>query len=72
MKIYKAELISHQKTTLSVEYGSIYGVSSDSFQVCCGERMIKIKELQMEAKKRMSVAEFVRGYHLQKGEKLGE
>ncbi|HEY1659871.1 MAG TPA: methionyl-tRNA formyltransferase [Candidatus Sulfotelmatobacter sp.] len=38
----------------------------------CGEgSAIEIFELQLEGKKRTSAADFIRGYHLQPGEKLG-
>ena len=72
IKIYKAEKFSHQKLVQPGECGSIYDLSTEGFHVCCGDGMIKIKELQMESKRKMNAAEFIKGYHLQKGEKLGE
>ena len=72
LKVYKAEKVSQQKFVQSNEFGSICALSVDGFQVCCGNGVIKIKELQLESKRRMSATEFIKGCHLQKGEKLGE
>ncbi len=38
---------------------------------CCGDTAIKIFELQLEGKKRSPAADFLRGYRVQSGEKLG-
>jgi methionyl-tRNA formyltransferase len=44
----------------------------DRLLVGCGEgTSIELLELQLEGKKRTSAADFIRGYHLQPGEKLG-
>jgi methionyl-tRNA formyltransferase len=39
---------------------------------CSGSSMIALEEVQLEGKKRMSAAEFLRGFQLRSGERLGE
>ncbi len=72
LKIYKAEKVSQQKFVQSDKFGSIYDLSVDGFQVCCGDGMLNIKELQLESKRKMSAVEFIKGCHLKIGDKLGE
>ena len=38
---------------------------------CGGGSAVALDEVQMEGKKRMSAAEFLRGYQLRSGERLG-
>ena len=38
---------------------------------CGDKRAVELLELQMEGKKRMSAAEFLRGYQVKSGERLG-
>ena len=42
------------------------------FIVGCGDGAVEFLEIALEGKKRMASADFLRGYHLKKGEKLGE
>jgi len=47
-------------------------VEGDSMLVGCGDgTMIGLDEVQMEGKKRMTAAEFLRGYQVKSGERLG-
>jgi methionyl-tRNA formyltransferase len=47
-------------------------VESDRLFAGCGQDgSIELLEVQLEGKKRTSAADFIRGYHLQSGEKLG-
>jgi methionyl-tRNA formyltransferase len=47
-------------------------VAGDSLRVGCGvETVVELLEVQMEGKKRMSAAEFLRGYQVKSGERLG-
>jgi methionyl-tRNA formyltransferase len=41
------------------------------FAGCGGETMVELLEVQMEGKRRMSAAEFLRGYQVRSGERLG-
>ena len=71
LKIYKTEKIDYQKTVQPDTFGRIHDLSSDGIQVCCADGFVKIKELQMESKKKMSAEEFIKGSHLKIGDKLG-
>ncbi len=53
------------------DVGSIVAVMKDSFIVRCGEGYLQIFEVQLEGKKRMPVKDFLLGYKLEVGEKLG-
>jgi methionyl-tRNA formyltransferase len=47
-------------------------VQGDKLQVVCGGgTVLGLDEVQMEGKRRMSVAEFLRGYQVRSGERLG-
>lgn len=48
-------------------------VGEQSPSVGCGEgTALRLEEVQLEGKKRVSASDFVRGYHLHEGEMLGE
>jgi len=47
-------------------------VKSDNLLVGCGQNTsLQLLEIQLEGKKRISAADFIRGYRLQSGERLG-
>ena len=47
-------------------------VVGDSMRVGCGAgTVVELLEVQMEGKKRMGAAEFLRGYQVRTGERLG-
>jgi len=68
MKVWKAEPVAKNEG----ESGVIVAVAKDSFDVATGEGALRIYELQLEGKKRMSTHDFLLGVKLQPGEKLGE
>jgi methionyl-tRNA formyltransferase len=51
--------------------GTVYDVKKDYFIVNTGEGLLEISELQLEGKKRMSVKDFLLGYSVIAGDKLG-
>lgn len=51
--------------------GEIVAVDDEGLKVACGEGLLLIRELQLAGKKRLPVAEFVRGYALPVGDILG-
>ena len=57
---------------VTAENGTVVAVSKDSFTVKCGAGFLKILELQLEGKKRMAVKDFLLGYKLSVGTKLGK
>ena len=46
-------------------------IIGDALHVACGSGAIVLQELQLEGKKRMAAAEFLRGFQLRSGERLG-
>ena len=52
--------------------GTVVRVEKDSFYVQTGSGLLKINELQLEGKKRMDSAAFLRGYPMTEGTVLGE
>lgn len=70
MKIYVAEVVP-EDTLPEAEPGSIVGVDKESFTVRCGKGALRILNLQLEGKKRMDTASFLRGYPLKNGCVLG-
>jgi methionyl-tRNA formyltransferase len=52
--------------------GGVLKVQGDALLVGCGEgTVLGLDEVQMEGKRRMSAAEFLRGYQVRSGERLG-
>lgn len=70
MKIYAAEVVP-EDTLPEAEPGSIVCVEKDSFTIRCGKGALRILNLQLEGKKRMDTASFLRGYPLKNGCVLG-
>jgi len=70
LKIYKAEIVTGQEG--STEPGRIIGADkSTGIHVQTGRGILKLKELQLEGKKKITADEFLRGYRIEAGEKLG-
>ncbi len=68
LKIYRAEKVTSLPASTT---SNIIEINKDSFIVACGKEALKIKEVQLEGKNRMSAEEFLRGAHLKEGQKLG-
>lgn len=58
-----------QEDTQGAEPGTIVE-AKDTIKVACSHGVYEITELQPENKKRMSAADFVKGYRIQKGDRL--
>ena len=73
LKIWKAEVEEESSDTQvkDAEIGAIVHVEKDSFSVKTGRGNLKVEELQLEGKKRMMVKDFLLGYKLETGMKLG-
>jgi len=52
------------------EPGTVVKVDKETLMVRASEGVISIKEIQMEGRKRMSAAEFLRGFPIQEGERF--
>lgn len=69
LKIWAADVCEKQDP--KSRPGTVTEVAKKDFTVACGEGALKITELQLQGKKRMDTAAFLRGYHLEAGMKLG-
>lgn len=68
LKIWQAEVVSCE----GAEPGTITAVDKNSITVATKEGGLQILELQIEGKKRMACKDFLLGYSVCTGEKLGE
>ncbi len=74
LTIWKSEVaeiaVIDEKT--ATNYGQILHINKEGFVVACGnETALKITELQLEGKKRMSARDFLNGVKINIGDKLG-
>ncbi len=68
LKIWKAEVVvSNVWKGSGAAPGTVVDVAKDSFTVATGSGLLKVLELQLEGKKRMSTADFLLGYKLKPG-----
>ena len=68
LKIWEADVIAQKDAH---QPGEIFDVTKDAFCVAAGDGALKILSLQLEGKKRMNTADFLRGYTLENGDCLG-
>ncbi|WP_455715588.1 methionyl-tRNA formyltransferase [Anaerosporobacter sp.] len=68
LKVWKADVLEKQ---FDGELGEIVDVTKDSICVKTADGTLAFKEIQLEGKKRMEVGSFLRGFTVEKGEKLG-
>ncbi len=66
LKIWDADVVEKNSFTVN-SYGEVCEVTKDSFSIQTGNGLLKIKEVQLEGKKRMEVSAFLLGYPIQKG-----
>lgn len=71
MKIWECDPV-YQYEAKEKRAGSIVKVEKDAFYVQTGQGLLKITEIQLEGKKRMSVKEFLLGCPLKEGVLLGK
>lgn len=69
LKIWKAVLV---KKEADLNPGTVFNVSKNGFCVACAVDALSIEILQLEGKKRMDTADFLRGCVLHDGDLLGE
>lgn len=70
LKIWRAVPVEQQGTP--AEAGTIVAVDKESVTVACQRGALRITELQLEGKKRMTAHDFLLGIRLKPGEKLGD
>mgnify|MGYP003296780120 FL=1 len=76
LKLWKADVVSFNELQDvehidDSEYGTILKVTKDAIIVKALDGVLSIKELQLEGKKRMDAADFIRGYQALEGKVLG-
>ncbi|MFN8791690.1 MAG: methionyl-tRNA formyltransferase [Bdellovibrionales bacterium] len=69
LKIHKTSVIA--SSVAHATPGDIVEVQKDSFRVQTGEGLLEILEVQPESKSRMAAADFIKGFQIQKGMRLG-
>jgi len=72
LKIWEADIIESQNEFDLEECGTVVAVQKDWFGVKTGKKILAVKMVQMEGKKRMPAKDFLRGYALKPGIRLGE
>lgn len=73
LKIWQAEVAKAGMSDAEPAVpGTVVAVDKTSFTVLCGDGALKVTELQIEGKKRMSCKDFLLGYPVIAGDKLGQ
>lgn len=68
LKIWEADVVAADRVG---EPGEVIAIDKTSFTVATGEGALQIKTLQLEGKKKMAVKDFLLGYEMKTGMKLG-
>ncbi len=68
LKVYSAEA---EEAPLSEAPGTVCGSTNRGLKVAAGGGYVYLKDVQLEGKKRMPIADFLRGFRLVPGKKLG-
>lgn len=66
-KFFKAEIVDEKPVR---EAGTIDAILKDSFVINCSDKKLKILELQVQGKKKMSAADYIRGSKISVGDKF--
>lgn len=69
LKLHRAQVESYSKKTTP---GQVIVVDGDSFLVASGVDALRVETVQPESRAQMSVKDYLRGYPIKPGEKLGE
>ncbi|MDQ3322299.1 MAG: methionyl-tRNA formyltransferase [Acidobacteriota bacterium] len=72
LTVWKAQEVQSSKFKVqSLEFGEILEAKGDEFDVACGnETALRLLEIQIEGKKRMTARDFLNGVKIQTGERL--
>lgn len=68
LKVWVSEVVEDESANTP---GSVIAVDKKSITVKCGKNAIRLKEIQLEGKKRMEVGAFLLGYKVSVGDILG-
>ena len=69
LKIWKAKVVAADG---NYKPGTVARITKDELCIATGEGLLSVLEVQLEGKKRMATADFLRGVTLTEGEMLGE
>jgi methionyl-tRNA formyltransferase len=67
LKVYRAALVSSEEKGLP---GEVIRAEPDGLWIATGEGILNLEEIQLENRKRLSAAEFLKGNRIEKGEHL--
>ena len=69
LKIWDADVTDRMSAddVFNEECGTVCEVTKDSFSIVTGKGCLRVKEVQLEGKKRMEVSAFLLGYPMEKG-----
>jgi methionyl-tRNA formyltransferase len=68
LKVYSAEA---EEASVLEAPGTVVGLTSRGLKVAAGGGYVYLKDIQLESKKRMPIADFLRGFRFTPGAKLG-
>ncbi len=68
LKIYRASMISAERQG---HPGEVVRADSEGLWIATGQGILSLEEIQMENRKRLAAAEFLKGARIEKGERLG-
>lgn len=71
VKLWSADVVCADEIYCEEKCGKIVNITKDCFEITTGQGRLRINELQLEGKKRMDTASFLRGCKLTEGTKLG-
>ena len=71
VKIWSSDIVVDKTANIKAQPGTIVAVARDSFDVACGDGVLRIYELQLEGKKRMDTKSFLLGNQWKTGMRLG-
>lgn len=69
LKIHRAEVLGHHHPESP---GSVVATGLQGIEVACGQDRLLLTEVQLEGRKKMDAIDFLNGYPLAGGKKLGE
>jgi methionyl-tRNA formyltransferase len=70
LKVYRSERVEREIVSTVKEPGTVVEVGKDAIIVQTGSGLLAMRELQLEGRKRMGVAEFLRGHAVSAGERF--
>lgn len=77
LKIWEADVLEAENSPQNNENfqavpGCVLKTDRDYFDVMCGQGILRVRSLQLEGKKRMDVKDFLLGYEVKPGLRLGQ